>query len=771
MKEAEALDDEIDKLLSPNLPLSKEEEKKSIENSKNNLIPPPEIDKLIYFNQKKMNDPKFTDSDNSEDEGLSDYKVNGYHPVHVGEILLERYIIMQKLGWGHFSTAWLALDIKYGTYVAIKIQKSAQQYIDAAYDEVEILQELEKHNFDKEWLDSLKIYWKDEPEKINDIDKMEHSQIVQLLNSFIYHGQNGRHFCMVFEIMGVTLLELIKRYNYKGIPLPYIRIITKQILIGLDFLHRMCNIIHTDLKPENILVCLTKDELKGIEESGTFQIQKTKKKRGKNNNNNNTNNNDNDNDRERNQNKNKLTGKQLRKKNAKFKKKQLKKLENLGLSQIEIDKKIKEIMDKRKNEINKENEEEDLDVNDYDINDLLERPRIASVPRQKLNYFTSTNEELDLDLDSDSESNNNTNTTNILNQPTFNFNIIEYSKTLQNYIKEKNRILHDVEYRKNIMLRNNLLKNAKTENEKISVMKTIAEEMNRRGPEIESTINTKICDMGNACWFTHHFSTEIQTRQYRSPEVILGINYNETADLWSLACIVFELATGDFLFEPRKGETFTKNDDHLAQFIELLGKMPKKFALSGLNSKKYFNKNGHLRRIKGLQFFPLKNVLIKKYHFKEFEAEALSNFMLPMLEYYPEKRASAKKMLSHPWLNMPANFNYKMSEIEIEKMNMIENTKKNNLYNNNINDIDDDDIEKDRQVISSDEEIYEGDNEDNDKGNVFSGDEESEESGDENPDKIHIQNFNNSFAQYGQFVDLTSLDRANPQFNDIVKKN
>ena len=703
-----------------------------------------------------MNDPKFTDSDNSEDEGLSDYKVNGYHPVHVGEVLLERYIIMQKLGWGHFSTAWLALDIKYGTYVAIKIQKSAQQYIDAAYDEVEILQELEKHNFDKEWIKSLKEYWKDNPEKIADCDKMEHSQIVQLLNSFIYHGQNGRHFCMVFEIMGVTLLELIKRYNYKGIPLPYIRIITKQILIGLDFLHRMCHIIHTDLKPENILVCLTKDELKGIEESGSFQIQKTKKKREKNN----TNNNNNESDRDKNQNKNKLTGKQLRKKNAKFKKKQIKKLESLGLSQIEIDKKIKEIMDKRKNEINKENEEEDLDVNHFEINELLERPRIASVPKQILNYFTSKSDDIDLDLDSDEE------TQSSINQPTYNFNIMEYSKTLQNYIKEKNRILHDVEYRKNIMLRNNLLKNAKTENEKISVMKTIAEEMNRRGPEIESTIDTKICDMGNACWFTHHFSTEIQTRQYRSPEVILGINYNETADLWSLACIVFELATGDFLFEPRKGETYTKNDDHLAQFIELLGKMPKKFALSGLNSKKYFNKNGNLRRIKGLQYFPLKNVLIKKYHFKEFEAEALSNFMLPMLEYYPEKRASAKKMLSHPWLKMPDNFDYKMSDIEIEKMNMIENTKKNNI--NNIDDYNDD-YDKDRQVISSEEDNYAGDNEDNDK-NVFSNDEESEESGDENPDKIHIQNFNNSFAQYGQFVDLTALDRANPQFNNIVKK-
>ena len=56
---------------------------------------------------------------------------------------------------------------------------------------------------------------------------------------------------MVFE---VTLLEIIKQYNYKGISLPLVRIITKQILIGLGFLHRICHIIHTDMKPENILV-------------------------------------------------------------------------------------------------------------------------------------------------------------------------------------------------------------------------------------------------------------------------------------------------------------------------------------------------------------------------------------------------------------------------------------------------------------------------------------------------------------------------------------
>lgn len=60
----------------------------------------------------------------------------GYHPVHIGEVLLNRYVVIQKLGWGHFSTVWLAKDFKYDTYVALKIQKSASHYLEAAYDEV-----------------------------------------------------------------------------------------------------------------------------------------------------------------------------------------------------------------------------------------------------------------------------------------------------------------------------------------------------------------------------------------------------------------------------------------------------------------------------------------------------------------------------------------------------------------------------------------------------------------------------------------------------------
>lgn len=59
-----------------------------------------------------------------------------YHPCHVGEVLMNRYVLIQKLGWGHFSTVWLAKDFKYSTYVAVKIMKSAKHYLEASYDEV-----------------------------------------------------------------------------------------------------------------------------------------------------------------------------------------------------------------------------------------------------------------------------------------------------------------------------------------------------------------------------------------------------------------------------------------------------------------------------------------------------------------------------------------------------------------------------------------------------------------------------------------------------------
>ena len=75
----------------------------------------------------------------------------------------------------------------------------------------------------------------------------------------------------------------------------------------------------------------------------------------------------------------------------------------------------------------------------------------------------------------------------------------------------------------------------------------------------------------------------------------------------------------------------------------------------------------------------------------------------------------------------------------------------------------------DRDVYSSDSELNEGDREDNDKKAKIQDDEDDDtQLGDNNPDKINIPNYNNSFCMYGQFVDLTSLDQPNPQFDKLI---
>jgi serine/threonine protein kinase len=150
---------------------------------------------------------------------------------------------------------------------------------------------------------------------------------------------------------------------------------------------------------------------------------------------------------------------------------------------------------------------------------------------------------------------------------------------------------------------------------------------------------------------------------------------------------------------------------------------------------------------------------MEKYRMKENEAEALNDFIMPMLEFYPEKRITAQELLKHPWLNMPANFDYLMSDREYEKLMMTKkNAKKDKTSKNNI----EENIRED--LIESDIEINQADDEDNEE---ISFEEDSDDSYVDNADQIHIQNFNNSFAAYGQHVNLAALDRANPQFDKI----
>ena len=57
---------------------------------------------------------------------------------------------------------------------------------------------------------------------------------------------------------------------------------------------------------------------------------------------------------------------------------------------------------------------------------------------------------------------------------------------------------------------------------------------------------------------------------------------------------------------------------------------------------------------------------------KETEATALADFLLPMLVYEPEKRETAEQALKHYWLDMPSNYNTKMTEKEFWEMSLVQ---------------------------------------------------------------------------------------------------
>jgi len=80
----------------------------------------------------------------------------------------------------------------------------------------------------------------------------------------------------------------------------------------------------------------------------------------------------------------------------------------------------------------------------------------------------------------------------------------------------------------------------------------------------------KLIDFGNATYEDEHHSSVINTRQYRGPEVILSMGWNELSDVWSLGCILMELYTGELLFGTHE------NLEHLALMEASLGDFPSK---------------------------------------------------------------------------------------------------------------------------------------------------------------------------------------------------
>mmetsp|Transcript_3115 Transcript_3115/g.1828 ORF Transcript_3115/g.1828 Transcript_3115/m.1828 type:complete len:153 (-) Transcript_3115:391-849(-) len=79
-----------------------------------------------------------------------------------------------------------------------------------------------------------------------DIDDNHH--IVRMTDYFVFR----RHLVIVFELLSVSLYDLLKNNNFHSLSLKIVRSITKQLLVAMTLIQQ-ANIIHCDLKPENVL--------------------------------------------------------------------------------------------------------------------------------------------------------------------------------------------------------------------------------------------------------------------------------------------------------------------------------------------------------------------------------------------------------------------------------------------------------------------------------------------------------------------------------------
>lgn len=116
------------------------------------------------------------------------------------------------------------------SYSALKVVKSATRYVETARDEIKLLSQVAAAN-------------PSHPGR---------SHIVSFLDSFDHCSPEDTHVCMVFEPLGETLLALIQRNKKKGVSQALVKVIAKQVLLGLQYLHDECDLVHTDIKPENI---------------------------------------------------------------------------------------------------------------------------------------------------------------------------------------------------------------------------------------------------------------------------------------------------------------------------------------------------------------------------------------------------------------------------------------------------------------------------------------------------------------------------------------
>ncbi|KIM85486.1 hypothetical protein PILCRDRAFT_817513 [Piloderma croceum F 1598] len=610
-----------------------------------------------------------SDHESKDEESPADYNAGGYLPIKVSDVFKDgRYTVVRKLGWGHFSTVWLVKDSQEKRHSALKVVKSAGRYAETARDEIQLLS------------------------KVAEANPLHpgRSHIVSFLDSFEHNGPEETHVCIVFEPLGENLLSLIERNKKKGVPVPLVKTIARQVLLGLEYLHDECDLVHTDIKPENILVAIPEVEYHINTELSTsptptsrrvgvpppksragVTIPRQRRSRerhvqifdsqplssppsrsGSANNSLNT-----------------SAGAaasihaQIQKlalsSSAKPTTNDLPPIEVTPVDKVPViespDSSPVSVISSTSTSIlftcQSNESTPPTSFGSHGVGTVLSRLAVLSAKEQlKLKAEEHEKEKLKrLDRKRSPERISlpvSKNTSPVKEEPVpVPSAPIAIGPSLLSQTAPRRSATHSPA--------SSISSDPSSSPQKASTI-SLTPSVTPRPALFESPISVKIADLGNASPSTKHYTEDIQTRQYRSPEAIIGRkDWGARADIWSVACVIFELLATEYLFDPQaQGQLFTKDDDHMAQIIELMGDFSLEAKMGGKYSRELFDHTGALRYIRTLKPWPLKRVMMEKYLYNEKDAMALCDFLEPMLAVDQRDRKEARDMVGHPWMNL-----------------------------------------------------------------------------------------------------------------------
>ena len=218
-----------------------------------------------------------------------------------------------------------------------------------------------------------------------------------------------------------------------------------------------------------------------------------------------------------------------------------------------------------------------------------------------------------------------------------------YEHTKKEYMKEKN------------------LKNLSTE-QKIKIRKQIHKaiiENMEKNEENHNFCNDKyfqnphvlLTDFGFYCGKNEQFNETFGTRYYMAPEIILMGECNEKVDIWALGCTLYELCTGEILFDPHSSKRGSTDFHHLEMIINLCGEFKPKDINKSKYYKKFFRKEKLVNIIYDDNFKDPTSIKIKnKLLDHNIHDDMLVDLLEGMLRLTPNERPSINRILTHQWL-------------------------------------------------------------------------------------------------------------------------